>query len=387
MPWESIETCLPVTTREPSFETSSSDTVPVSALPLGVGGDDLGRPGVEVTLVDGEIAARVGAWLEGVFGGEEQLAAVGGEVLGDLAFGLGRGWNAARQRAGHSLDQFPVRQPHRDAGFEAAPVKQGLQRLGPAKARVFSARVGFAQDRGEGAGGGVQVRGEALVVGGPAVCGAGCQVGVGAFVGRVPGAGDRAGVGGVEELVGGQREAAERALARRKVGLDVIAAGVGRRDELEGTAVGQALGERLLAGEGVGAGIGAGWQRVGLEDPVGAVGGTGGVGRDHARVVGGSGLQATDVEDRFLREVAQGYLDFWGVGAIRGGGPVFEVVVGLSAAGHYLPVELGTVGADFINAELAEAEGGRGRLAMEDVDPVPFAQVEELAGRVKGDTA
>ena len=76
------------------------DAVPVRALPLGRWRRSAVVPGAQVAVVDREVrAAGVGAGLEGVFGGEEEVLAVAGEVLGDLAFGLGAGGDAGGQRA------------------------------------------------------------------------------------------------------------------------------------------------------------------------------------------------------------------------------------------------------------------------------------------------
>ena len=69
------------------------------------------------------------------------------------------------------------------------------------------------------------------------------------------GAGDAAAVDAVEDAACRLRVAGEGGLPGNQIGLDVIAAGVGGRDELIGAAVEETGGAGLLADVGVGAGF------------------------------------------------------------------------------------------------------------------------------------
>ena len=172
------------------------------------------------------------------------------------------GRRAGSELAGHALDELAVGEVERLAG--GAVGEAGRADFGAAEGEGVKTGIGFEQGGRERGGRRGAVGGDADVFGVPAFGAAGGEVGVEAAVGGLAGAGDAAVVDAIEEAggsgcAGGFGVAGEGGLACDKVGLDVIAVGVGGGDELVGAAVEEEGGAGLLAGVGVGAGIVDAW--------------------------------------------------------------------------------------------------------------------------------
>ena len=237
---------------EPSLEMPSS---PISVafvghrVAFGRLGDDVGFPGGEVAVVDRDFAfAAVG--LELGFGAEDEVGAVGGEGLGDIADRFG---GRRTERAGHTLAERSARKAEGDPGGAVGEARRAD--FGSTEGKGVKAGIGFEQTRGERRRGGCAVRRDADVFGAPATGAARGDVGVDPAVGRITDPGDGTVMDAVEDAARGPWVACERSLPGDDVGLDVIAGGVRRGDELVGAAVEELGGAGLLADVGVGAGI------------------------------------------------------------------------------------------------------------------------------------
>ena len=156
----------------------------------------MGFFGGQVAVIDRDLALRRRSGSKGEVGAEDEVLAVGGEGLGDVAGGFGGG--AGMFGARHALDQFAAGQVR---GMPVEPsAKQGEQISGPPKAKVSKAGVGFERgSRQRATVEGVALAGMPTYSVRPAIFAAGGEVGVEAAVGGVAGAGDAAAVDAVEE--------------------------------------------------------------------------------------------------------------------------------------------------------------------------------------------
>ena len=164
-------------------------------LPAGRLGDDVGFAGLQVAVIDRDIAfvRRPGSKRE--VEPKTKWFAVGGEGLGDVAGGFGGGAGIDRSRPCPGS----VRRWAGGAARRWSRRRSRASRFRGRRRRRCRGRRRLQQGRGEGSGRGGGVGGDADIFGGPAVVAAGGEVGIDAAVGGVAGAGDAAVVDAVEE--------------------------------------------------------------------------------------------------------------------------------------------------------------------------------------------
>ena len=249
--------------REPSPETSSSP-IPAAGHRR-AGRASSRRPGwcrLEIAVVDRDVAVGVAVRLEFRCRAEDEVAAVGREVLADEAGG------GAAARVSEPFMPWTRLPSGRRTGIPVEPsAKQGEQILAPPKAKAVELGVGARPRRGKGRRRGRAVRRgcrRTLVV--QPFGSAGRDVGIEAPLVGFAGARDAAVVDAVEDprrvrspagspgTASGRGPGPTRRRSRR----------VGGGDQLVGAAVEQQRRAGLLAGQGVGTGVAQfGVERVG----------------------------------------------------------------------------------------------------------------------------
>ena len=124
-------------------------------------------PRLQVVVIDRDIAGCVVAAFGKARGrAEDEVFAVGREVLGDVAVGRWRRGPGSRPGPHHALDEAAVGKVDRDPGVAA--FEAGRAALGAAEGEGFEVGAGTGGNRGEGCGREGVVGGDADVFGAPA---------------------------------------------------------------------------------------------------------------------------------------------------------------------------------------------------------------------------